>query len=98
MKTRIIVLFFIFCISATFAQKNYSFTFEGYVTNMQSVMFEKFDEAWLNDNLIHNRLNLNYYYKDNLNVSLQMRNRIFTGETVKYTSDYRKSLALDEGL
>ena len=37
---------------------------DGYVTNMQSVMFSDADEDWVIDNLIHNRLNFRWYPSD----------------------------------
>lgn len=75
-----------------------SFQFSGYITNMQSVMFRDVDKAWVADNLIHNRINLFWYPADNITATLQMRNRLIYGETLKYTPGYASSIAGDGGL
>lgn len=40
------------------------------------------------DNLLHNRLNFKWFPNDNLNIHLQIRNRLFWGETVKAIPNY----------
>lgn len=40
------------------------------------------------DNLIHNRFNLKWYPNDNLRGYLEIRNRLFLGETLKLIPDY----------
>ncbi len=57
--------------------------FNGYVNNMQSVLFDSLSGNWTNDNLIHNRLNFELSYKSMLTFHMSARTRIFTGETVK---------------
>lgn len=76
--------------------KNY--IFNGYVSNMQSVMFDSLNGNWLNDNLIHNRLQFEWFPVQSLSFKAHLRTRIFTGETVKYTPDYGTSLDKDGGL
>jgi hypothetical protein len=61
---------------------------KGYISNMQSVQFNEFDGIWLNDNLLHNRLNFNWYPNDNFTFSVGLRNRLFTGESPKLYPDY----------
>lgn len=73
----------------------------GYVKNMQTIIAIDSinplmkDEVLL-DNLIHNRLNLNWYINDNFTFSAALRNRIFIGESVKLVNanggDYSESL------
>jgi hypothetical protein len=72
------------------------FEFSGNISNMQSVQFQKFDGEWLNDNLIHNRLNFKWIPNEHFSFSAGLRNRIFTGETVKQTPDYGKSITESE--
>jgi len=69
----------------------------GYISNLQSQMFTDVHGDWLNDNLVHNRLNFFAYPTNNLEFSVQVRNRLFTGETMKYTPDYAQSLKKDNG-
>jgi hypothetical protein len=61
---------------------------KGYVSNMQSVQFNEFDGVWSNDNLIHNRLNFNWYPNENFTFSVGLRNRLFTGDSPKIYPDY----------
>ena len=68
----------------------------GYVTNMQSVQFEDIKGVWLNDNLINNRFNFNWYPNDKFKFNLGLRNRIFTGESVKLVSAYDELLLNSE--
>ena len=64
----------------------------GYVTNMQSVQFEEIKGVWLNDNLIDNRLNFNWYPNNKWRFNLGLRNRVFTGESVKLIPNYDELL------
>lgn len=78
-------------------QKKYSI--DGYVTNMQSVMFQdSITGNWINDNLIHNRFNFSWFPNDNFTVKVGARIRFFSGETVKYTPDYGKNMQKDNGI
>ncbi len=100
MKSRCcIFLFLIFFPSATiFAQNdNSKFSLNGYITSMQSVMFQDIDKNWIADNLLHNRLNASWYPSDNINASFQLRNRLIFGETLKYTPGYVDNTAKTGG-
>lgn len=57
-------------------------TLNGYVTNMQSAIFEEFDENWISDNLIHNRLNFKWYMSDKFTFDLELRNRFMSGQSI----------------
>lgn len=76
-----------------FAQDdNSKFSLGGYITSMQSVMFQDIDKNWISDNLVHNRLNAYWYPTENINASLQLRTRLIFGETLKYTPGYVKNM------
>jgi hypothetical protein len=70
--------------------------FNGYISNIQSAMFDSIQKNWTTDNLIHNRLNLKWYLDSNLNFNLEIRNRLLYGESltsgqnnaVSYGQDY----------
>lgn len=71
----------------------------GYITNMQSFMFQRWDGDWTSDNLIHNRLNFKWHNTANsLNAALEIRNRFMTGESVKINPDYAKMIDVDNGI
>lgn len=69
----------------------------GYLSDMQSVLFEDIEGQWMIDNLIHNRINLNASAGSHLKAALEFRNRFFFGETVKYVPDYDQLLDADRG-
>jgi hypothetical protein len=69
----------------------------GYLSNMQQTMFEDIKGNWVNDNLIHNRLNFKAYLGRNLDIALELRNRFIYGETVKYLPDYAGQIERDRG-
>ena len=59
------------------------FEFKGYLKYMTTVNFQKIDEDWITDNLLHNRLEFRYFPSDRWKFDLEMRNRLFYGEFVK---------------
>ena len=78
MRKIVLIIVALLLVQFTFSQdKKWSLT--GYVSNMESVMFMEIDEIKLDEhynNLIHNRLNFNWYAKDWLTVNLEVRNRL----------------------
>ncbi len=72
--------------------------FSGYITNMQSFLFDSINNNWVNDNLLHNRLNFKWYVNEHFSTGIEIRNRIFTGETVEYTPGYAQMLENGKGL
>jgi hypothetical protein len=76
----------------TWAQKNIQFS--GYVKYLNTSTFQDLD-AILNDNLIHNRLNLKIYLNDNFSTSLEIRNRVFWGNSIQTIPNYAASIDTD---
>jgi len=70
---------------------------KGYLSSMQSAMFEDFDSDWAMDNLVHNRLNFRLYAGTKITFGLEMRNRIFTGDMIRSDPDYAERMASDNG-
>ncbi len=68
----------------------------GYISNMQSVQFEDIHGVWINDNLIHNRLNFDWYLTNKLTFKMGVRNRVFTGESLKLIPDYGEFIGASE--
>lgn len=73
------------------------FTMNGYVSNMQSVMFEEIDDLWFSENLFHNRLNFKYYTTDKLVFTMEIRNRFIYGDFVKTIPGYSDFISSDAG-
>lgn len=75
----------------------------GYVKNLQTLLFFndaypdfqqfKLVDTFLQDNLLHNRVNFKWYPTENLTFYAEFRNRIFWGDLVKSTPDYAGQVA-----
>ena len=82
------------------AVKNWSVN--GYVKNMQTLLF--FNDAYpdfrqgalvdtfLQDNLVHNRLNFRWFPTSSLTFRAELRNRIFFGDLVKASPNYANQI------
>ena len=93
----IIVLSTLINTSLVAQDKSPLFTAGGYLSSLQSLMFEDMDDDWVTDNLIHNRLNFRMYAGSNITLGLEVRNRIFTGDMVKTYPDYALMMDSDRG-
>ena len=73
-------------------------TVNGYLSSMQSVMFDSLSGPFVNENLIHNRLNFKGYLNENITFAAEFRNRLFTGDMVRTGRSYSESIGNDQGL
>ena len=99
MKRNILTLLLIIAFQLAFSQDEdqpSKFDFNGYITNMQSVMYEDANEIWLTDNLIHNRLNLFWYPSEHFTGTIQVRNRFMYGDQIRFDEDGTYAHGLDE--
>lgn len=78
-------------------EKPAKLTLNGYLSTMQSVMFDSLSGPFVNDNLIHNRLNFRGYFNDNITFAAEFRNRLFTGDMVRIGRSYSEMTASDLG-
>ena len=85
-------------LTVTGQEKFSSFEFKGYLSSMQSAMFEDPSENWIIDGLFHNRLNFFWYGGEHFNASIQFRNRLMYGETLKLIPGYIDNIAKEDGL
>lgn len=75
-----------------------NWTLNGYISNMQSFMFQDVDKDWISDNLLHNRLNFHWNNTSNVfGVTVELRNRLISGESIKYIPNYIQTSTLDNG-
>ncbi|MCD6201983.1 MAG: hypothetical protein J7K46_09285 [Bacteroidales bacterium] len=89
------VLFFMFSpVTAQTGQSN--LLFQGYLTNMQSVMFQHTDDSWIIDNLLHNRLQLKWYANDHITTDIEVRNRFSYGKSMEMPG-YKDIYTRDQG-
>jgi len=99
MKKLILIPLMLIISSSAFAQEKPKFlTLQGYASIMQSVMFDSLSGPFINDNLIHNRLNLNGYINSHITFKVDFRNRLFTGDMVRMGPAYSESIGQDQGL
>ncbi len=73
-------------------------TLKGYIKDMQISSFGNDLSYIINDNLIHNRLNFRIYPFKNTQAALEIRNRIFTGESVNLNPMYGEQMDVDNGV
>lgn len=85
------------CAFSTSSSAQCGASLNGYVSDMQQVMFEEISGKWTIDNNLHNRLNFKTFIGENLNFTIELRNRFFFGETVRNYPGYSESLDKDMG-
>jgi len=81
-----------------FPQDKKSISTGGYFTTMPSVMFDTLSGPFINDLLLHNRINMKAYLNDHITFSAEFRNRFFTGDMVKAGKAYPVMIGKDEGI
>lgn len=99
MKNFILFFFLLVALTQVSAQeKEHNYSLNGYITNMQSLMFDSLKGNWTNDNLICNRLNFSWFPNNIFTVNVGIRTRVFTGESVKYIPGYADFISKDKGI
>ncbi|MBI3482512.1 MAG: hypothetical protein HY015_05985 [Bacteroidetes bacterium] len=89
---------FCFGLSGTmFGQDSTRIDFSGYVKNLQTLSFTDNVDSILLTNLIHNRINFSLQKGKHFFFNAGLRNLIFTGDQVKYTPRFNKTLSHDNG-
>lgn len=97
-KTAFIITCLIIISGLSYSQDRKIISLNGYVTSMQSSMFDSLSGSFINENLIHNRLNFKGYVNDHITVATELRNRLFTGDMVKTGKYYSDLIGADPGL
>ncbi|HNW56442.1 MAG TPA: hypothetical protein PKM69_01615, partial [Bacteroidales bacterium] len=77
-------------------EKKKILTLNGYVSTLQTAMFDSLSGSFVNDNIIHNRLNIKGFANDNITFAVEFRNRLFTGDMVK-TGTFSSMTSGDHG-
>lgn len=96
MKKGLTLLFFVLMAFFSKAQDSASLpkklSLNGYIKDIQSMNFDKSFKELVAGNLIHNRLNIKWKPTERLTTAIELRNRLFWGEEIKYISDLRSGL------
>ncbi len=79
-------------------EKERKYTLDGYLSFMNSNMFQKVSLPWSIDNQLHNRLNFSYYPGESTTINVQMRNRLVYGSSVSASNIYAEMLKRDQGV
>ncbi|MCX6334823.1 MAG: hypothetical protein NT092_11065 [Bacteroidia bacterium] len=95
-----LVLFISLFTCSVFSQeKQKKFELNGYLTTMESAMFDTLSNTILFENLLHNRLNFKAYIGNKITFAAEVRNRLFTGDMVKTMGRaYSEMTGMDPGL
>lgn len=72
--------------------------FKGYLKSLQTLTFTEGVNSLLTNTLIHNRLNLKYFPNDNFTAAIEIRNRLFYGEQVRWTPNFGNQIDYEKGL
>jgi hypothetical protein len=95
------VFLILFCLALTRGllsqEKSPPVTLTGYLTTMQSSMFDSLSGPFINENLLHNRLNFKGYLSNKVTFAAEFRNRLFTGDLVRMGSYYSDLVGADDG-
>lgn len=83
---------------STAVKKEKKWTLNGYVKDVQSVFFADIEKDWLINNLIHNRINFKGYISNSITTAIEVRNRFFYGDFVKYIPGYSGMVNVDDGI
>lgn len=78
--------------------KESRFAFNGYVKDMQMVIFQDVKDEWMTANLIHNRLNFKWFISPSLTGSIELRNRFLYGDMLQRYPGYNKTFEEDNGM
>ena len=77
--------------------KQKAITLNGYLTSLQSAMFDSLSSPFVYDNLLHNRLNFKGYLNEHLTFAAEFRNRLFTGDMGRSGKAYSDMIGTDQG-
>ena len=97
-KYLIAVLFLLLHSNSLISQEKKSITLNGYLTTMQSVMFDSLSGPFMIENLLHNRLNFKGYLNNSVSFAAEFRNRLFTGDLVRLGKYYTELIGADQGM
>lgn len=91
------ILLLIINVEAFSQEKDKKFSLNGYVSTMESVIFDSLSGPFIIDNLVHNRLNLKGYINNNISFATELRNRLFIGDMVRSGPSYAEMTGNDQG-
>jgi hypothetical protein len=99
MKKFYTIVFFLILINSSIhsQEKSKIISLDGYVTVMESAIFDTLSGPVLFDNLLHNRINLKVFINKNITFAAEFRNRLFTGDLARINNYYSDMIGTDQG-
>ena len=99
MKKFFVLIFFVTLINSSVCsqEKSKVISLDGYVTVMESAIFDTLSGPVLFDNLLHNRINLKIFINKNITFAAEFRNRLFTGDLARINNYYSDMIGTDQG-
>ncbi|MBN2862711.1 MAG: hypothetical protein JXN62_06090 [Bacteroidales bacterium] len=91
-----LLIFFVSHLSSQEATEKVSLN--GYLTTMESAMFDTLSGNIMFETLLHNRLNFKGYIDNNITFAAEVRNRLIAGDMVKMGKVYSGMIGNDQGL
>ncbi len=73
------------------------FSAGGYASWLHNAMFENPSDIWINSSMLHNRLNFKAYPGSRTTITLEVRNRLITGDLLLADPSYASSIGYDQG-
>lgn len=72
-------------------------TVNGYQKYMNTILFSETEDPWLVDNMLHNRLKLNWYVGQWVQLNLEARTRLIYGDFLQELPGYRAGIEDNKG-
>lgn len=93
----VLIIFLLFLLPSEAQEAERKFTLGGYLTTMQSAMFDTISGPVVYDNLLHNRVNFKTFLSDKISFAAEVRNRLFTGDMARGGKAYSEMIGTDQG-
>ena len=91
-----LIFFFSFSLQAQ-QKKEKKWSLDGYISYMNSNMFDSISNAWSIDNQLHNRLNFEWFPNDKFTFVAQLRTRFIYGNSVLIIPGYADMIEQETG-
>lgn len=92
-----VIIFSLIPLSLSAQEKSKIITLNGYVTTLQSAIFDSLSGPFIYQDILHNRLNFKGYISKNITIAAEFRNRLFTGDLARTGAAYSGMIGNDPG-
>ncbi|MCK5855984.1 MAG: hypothetical protein KAG64_00750 [Bacteroidales bacterium] len=92
----VLIFFFSFSLQAQ-QKKEKKWSLDGYISYMNSNMFDSISNAWSIDNQLHNRLNFEWFPNDKFSFVTQLRTRFIYGNSILVIPGYADMIEQETG-